>query len=40
VPRYSSIKYALICYGVILMLGLIGEFYTRRHSSLSWGARR
>jgi hypothetical protein len=25
---------------VILMLGLIGEFYTRRHSSLSWGARR
>jgi ABC-type polysaccharide/polyol phosphate export permease len=39
-PRYSTIKYAIIVYGVILMLGLIGEFYTRRNSSLSWGAKR
>jgi hypothetical protein len=25
---------------VLLMIGLMGEFYTRRHASLSWGARR
>jgi hypothetical protein len=25
---------------VLVMLGLIGEFYTRRHASLSWEARR
>jgi hypothetical protein len=25
---------------VVLMLGLMGEFYTRRHSSASWEARR
>jgi hypothetical protein len=25
---------------VLIMLGLMGEFYTRRHASLSWGARR
>lgn len=40
IPRHTSYTYALIVYGVILMLGLIGEFYTRRHSSISWGARR
>jgi hypothetical protein len=25
---------------VMLMLGLMGEFYTRRHASASWEARR
>ncbi|MBB4172702.1 hypothetical protein GGR93_000463 [Sulfitobacter noctilucicola] len=25
---------------VALMIGLMGEFYTRRHASLSWDARR
>jgi hypothetical protein len=25
---------------VVLMLGLMGEFYTRRHASASWEARR
>lgn len=39
-PRYSSISYALITYAVILVLGLIGEFYTRKNSSISMGARR
>jgi hypothetical protein len=24
----------------LLMLGLMGEFYTRRHASVSWDARR
>jgi hypothetical protein len=25
---------------VLLILGFMGESYTRRHASLSWGARR
>jgi hypothetical protein len=25
---------------VFLMIGLMGEFYTRKHSSVSWSARR
>ncbi|HGG65915.1 MAG TPA: ABC transporter permease, partial [Rhodobacteraceae bacterium] len=25
---------------VLLMIGLMGEFYTRKHASLSWAARR
>jgi len=29
--------YVGIC---LVVLGLIGEFYTRRHASLSWEARR
>ena len=40
VPRNSSIDYP-IWFGIIfLMIGLMGEFYTRRHASLSWNARR
>ena len=40
VPRNSSIDYP-IWFGIIfLMIGLMGEFYTRRHVSLSWNARR
>lgn len=37
-PRYSSIEYALIVVGACMMLGLMGEFYTRKHASASWGA--
>jgi hypothetical protein len=25
---------------VLLMIGLMGEFYTRKHASISWNARR
>lgn len=39
-PRYSSIEYPLYVGVLLIMLGLMGEFYTRRHASLSWGARR
>ncbi|MFK7874539.1 MAG: ABC transporter permease [Paracoccaceae bacterium] len=39
-PRYSSWEYPLIVALVLLMIGLMGEFYTRRHASISWGARR
>lgn len=40
VPRYSSWDYPIYTTLVILMLGLMGEFYTRRHASASWDARR
>ena len=39
-PRYSSWEYALTVGIILLMVGLMGEFYTRRHASLSWNARR
>ena len=39
-PHHSSITYPIYVGIVLIMLGLMGEFYTRRHASLSWGARR
>ena len=39
-PRNSSIEYPVIIGIVLIMLGLMGEFYTRQHVSSSWGARR
>ena len=39
-PRYSSYEYAIIVGTVLLMIGLMGEFYPRRHASVSWSARR
>lgn len=39
-PRHSTWEYALWVGIVLLMIGLMGEFYTRRHASISWGARR
>ncbi len=39
-PRNSSVTYPLILGIVFLMIGLMGEFYTRRHASLSWNAKR
>lgn len=39
-PRYSSWEYALWVGIVLLMVGLMGEFYTRKHASISWSARR
>ena len=39
-PHYSTWEYALWVGIVLLMIGLMGEFYTRRHASLSWGAKR
>jgi ABC-type polysaccharide/polyol phosphate export permease len=40
VPRYSNWEYPIYVSLVVLMLGLMGEFYTRRHASASWEARR
>ncbi|MGR3712910.1 MAG: ABC transporter permease [Shimia sp.] len=39
-PRNSSVIYPLMVGIILLMIGLMGEFYTRRHASLSWNARR
>ena len=40
VPRNSNLEYPITVGIILLMLGLMGEFYTRRHASVSWGARR
>ena len=40
VPKYSSWEYAFWLGVILIMLGLMGEFYTRKHASLSWNARR
>ena len=39
-PRNSNWEYAIYVTIALLMLGLMGEFYTRRHASLSWDTRR
>ncbi len=39
-PHNSSITYPLFVGITLVMIGLMGEFYTRRHSSISWGAAR
>jgi len=39
-PHFSDWHYALWTTCVLLLLGMMGEFYTRRHASLSWEARR
>ena len=39
-PRYTNWEYPLIVGCCFIVLGLMGEFYTRRHASVSWDARR
>jgi ABC-type polysaccharide/polyol phosphate export permease len=39
-PFHSSATYPIYTSLALLMIGLMGEFYTRRHASASWGARR
>ncbi|MCA0920328.1 ABC transporter permease [Pseudooceanicola nanhaiensis] len=39
-PRYSSIEYPIYVGIAFLMVGLMAEFYTRRHASVSWNAKR
>lgn len=39
-PRNSSWQYAFWVSVVLTMIGLMAEFYTRRHASLSWDAKR
>ena len=39
-PHHSSISYPIYLSLALLALGLLGEFYTRKHASVSWQARR
>lgn len=39
-PHYTSVSYPVWIMLGALMLGLMGEAFTRRNASLSWGARR
>ncbi|MBD3665289.1 ABC transporter permease [Sulfitobacter aestuariivivens] len=39
-PRYSNWEYAMWVGIILVMIGLMGEFYTRKHASVSWNARR
>ncbi|MGP3696580.1 ABC transporter permease [Rhodobacter sp. NSM] len=39
-PHHSSIGYPVKVMIACLMIGLIGEYYTRMHASLSWSAGR
>jgi ABC-type polysaccharide/polyol phosphate export permease len=39
-PHYTSISYPIYASLAVMMIGLMGEFYTRKHASASWSARR
>lgn len=39
-PHNTSISYPIYVTLALIMVGLMGEFYTRKHASLSWSARR
>ena len=39
-PHFSSISYAVWVGVALAVVGLMGESYTRRHASRSWGAAR
>jgi ABC-type polysaccharide/polyol phosphate export permease len=37
-PRYSNWEYPLLIMVACVLVGLMGEYYTRKHASISWGA--
>lgn len=39
-PHNSSLSYPIIVTCVLMVVGLMAENFTRKHASLSWGARR
>lgn len=39
-PHNSNVTYPIVVGLTLAMIGLMGEFYTRRHASKSWSARR
>ncbi|MFQ1700397.1 ABC transporter permease [Loktanella agnita] len=39
-PHFSNIPYPIYVALTLLMIGLMGEFYTRRNASTSWNAAR
>ena len=38
-PHNSNLSYPFFVGVGLIMIGLMGEFFTRRHASLSWGAK-
>ena len=38
-PHYTSLTYPVAVTFAMLLLGLMGEFYTRKRASISWGAK-
>ena len=38
-PHYSNITYPIVVSFAALLIGLMGEFYTRRRASLRWAAK-
>ena len=38
-PRNSNLEYPIYVALALIMIGLMGEFYTRKHASESWSAR-
>jgi ABC-type polysaccharide/polyol phosphate export permease len=39
-PHFTSWGYGVTVSVILVLLGLMGEFYTKRRVSLSWNARR
>jgi len=39
-PHFTSLDYPFYVSIACLTIGLMGEFYTRKHASISWSARR
>jgi ABC-type polysaccharide/polyol phosphate export permease len=39
-PHFSNWQYPLYVGITLLMIGLMGEFYTRQYASASWSAKR
>ncbi len=39
-PHFTSITYPLAVSAVLIVLGMMGEFYTRQRASISWAARQ
>lgn len=39
-PHHSNLTYPLYISLALMMIGLMGEFFTRQNASISWGARR
>lgn len=39
-PHYTTVTYPLAVTGGALVLGLMGEFYTRQRASISWSAKQ
>ena len=38
-PRYSNLEYPITIGLILLVIGLLGEFYARKKQSISWSAR-